>query len=482
MKNEELLQNAIGMIGDDLIADADCRPRRPRIIRWSAVACACLAVIIAVGAGWLWRRDEPGVEPPDVDPPVVEPPNTDPDLSNGIIFASWEQFKILYDAALAGDDEFLEKSRRLERYDMDFYDYDSDFLISFEACPTSVKIKDVFLDMYGEIAERQILVPLDPTIIQLEDIYISSYWRGKVNYSVAYRIPYGEIKFSLLSWPAGNYADDMASQEGELLPRIKANGYFADVWSYRTPWGTQHLTAFLTLDGDDYPRFKVEMRTTYSQQKDIPQEFILLLGQFRVSTAKEMLTNAGDMDLPELPKFNVISEYQPAGQRLVNPVIVSEKEFFSLYLDESMVDGLSGMFREVDWDWIGDPEIQYRFDCAMDPDTLETDLSFVVNGVITLLRDGKVAQVLYISDKEPVINYILDCNSVVVENFFGVDVALYDLSKEGQPLYYSVFQIGKYYFTYSLREGEPYDMIKCMDILVLWSLDCLDYVPQFGIE
>jgi hypothetical protein len=195
-----------------------------------------------------------------------------------------------------------------------------------------------------------------------------------------------------------------------------------------------------------------------------------------------MLTNAGDMDLPELPKFNVISEYQPAGQRLVNPVIVSEKEFFSLYLDESMVDGLGWMFREVDWDWIGDPEIQYRFDCAMDPDTLETDLSSVVNGVITLFRDGKVAQVLYISDKEPVINYILDCNSVVVENFFGVDVALYDLSKEGQPLYYSVFQIGKYYFTYSLREGEPYDMIKCMDILVLWSLDCLDYVPQFGIE
>ncbi|MBQ7398626.1 MAG: hypothetical protein IJW09_07390, partial [Clostridia bacterium] len=43
-------------IGDDLIADADDiddadrRPRRPIIIRWSAVACACLAVIVCLGA------------------------------------------------------------------------------------------------------------------------------------------------------------------------------------------------------------------------------------------------------------------------------------------------------------------------------------------------------------------------------------------------------------------------------------------------
>ena len=50
MKNTELLQNAIGLIGDDLIDDADRKPRRPRVIRWSAVACACLAVIICLSA------------------------------------------------------------------------------------------------------------------------------------------------------------------------------------------------------------------------------------------------------------------------------------------------------------------------------------------------------------------------------------------------------------------------------------------------
>ena len=50
MEQQELLQDAIGMIGEDLIDDADRRPRRPIIIRWSAVACACLAVVIGLSA------------------------------------------------------------------------------------------------------------------------------------------------------------------------------------------------------------------------------------------------------------------------------------------------------------------------------------------------------------------------------------------------------------------------------------------------
>lgn len=61
MKNEELLQDAIGMIGDDLINDADRSPRRPSIIRWSAIACACLAVIIGLTA--ILRGPKTPIEP-----------------------------------------------------------------------------------------------------------------------------------------------------------------------------------------------------------------------------------------------------------------------------------------------------------------------------------------------------------------------------------------------------------------------------------
>ena len=61
MKHEELLQDAIGMIGDDLIEDADRRPRRPLVIRWSAVACACLAVIIGLTA--ILRGPKTPIEP-----------------------------------------------------------------------------------------------------------------------------------------------------------------------------------------------------------------------------------------------------------------------------------------------------------------------------------------------------------------------------------------------------------------------------------
>ena len=111
MKNTELLQNAIGMIGEDLIDDADRKPRRPHIIRWSAVACACLAVIIAVSVGWLWRGDAPGVEPPDVDPPIV-----DVAPQNGVIVTSWEELKALYEAAQISEEKLIETERRMERY------------------------------------------------------------------------------------------------------------------------------------------------------------------------------------------------------------------------------------------------------------------------------------------------------------------------------------------------------------------------------
>ena len=463
MKNEELLQDAIGMIGDDLIDDADRKPRRPRIIRWSAVACACLVVIVAVSVGWLWRGDEPGVEPPDVDPPVVDPPVVEPPSSNNMEFTSWGELKILYDAALAGDDEFLEKSRRLERYDMDFS-------IRFDAYPYYVKAKDAFWDMYGEIAERQILVPLNPTIVQLKDINVSSYSSRRVYYSLSYQIEYGEETFSLRTDPAGNYANEVATREGEPLASIDADGYSADVWAYVIR-GYHYLSAYLTLDGDSYPTFRVAI-SRYEQ--DIPQELMPLFGQFRISTAKEMLTNADILDLPEFPKFNVISEYQSAGKRLVDPVFVNDYEFFSIYPDPEFESLLHDMYYKGGG-WSGTREVRYRFDYALDPDTGELDLSKPVDGVITYLRDGKVAQVLCMAENNAVIDYVFDCDSVVVENFDGVDVTLYDLSKDGQPRYYAVFQIGKYYITYTKQEGEQYDMIECMDMFIREGKLLLDY-------
>ena len=71
--------------------------------------------------------------------------------------------------------------------------------------------------------------------------------------------------------------------------------------------------------------------------------------------------------------------------------------------------------------------------------------------------------------------YVFDCDSAVIANFDGVDVELYDLSKDGQPRYYAVFQIGKYYITYTRKEGEPYDMIVCMDMFIREAKLLLDY-------
>lgn len=464
MEQQELLQNAIGMIGDDLINDADRKPRRPIVIRWSAVACACLAVIIAVSAGWLWRGDEPGVEPPDDDPPVVEPPGIDKLGGSYMTFTSWEELKVLCDAAQVSADDFLEKTRRIQRHCINFelilnpYDY-----------PTYTNSRDMFLDAYNDIADYQIPIPLPSADVQLQHIYATSFGRSSVAVSyISYETPYGAI---LSTEPAGNYADEVATREGEPLASIDADGYSADVWSYNVR-DHRYLCAYLTLDGDSYPTFKVSIY----RYKDIPQELIppllSLFGQFRISTIQEMVENADTLDLPELPKFNVISEYQSAGKRLVDSVLVSEEEFLSTY---PFVDGYSVLL-SIFWPHNNQSEyeVQYRFDYALDPDTNEIDRSKLVSGVSRHLKDGKVGQVLCISKEGPVLNCAFVCDEVVVENFDGVDVELYDLSKDGQPLYYAVFKIGEYYVTYATYGGEQYDMILCVDWFIRNARDyCL---------
>lgn len=466
MKNEELLQNAIGMIGDDLIDDADRKPRRPRVIRWSAVACACLAVIIAVSVGWLWRGDEPGVEPPDVDPPIV-----DVNPQNGVIVTSWEELKTLYEAAQISEEKLIETERRMERY---CDHYSDSFGLFLNNDPNLVKVDDAFLDIYGKVKENSILVPLDFSVMQLEEITVR--YKGKtVRLSSSYRIPYGELGFDLFLRPADNYADEMALLEEDPLARVEADGYYADVWSFRYDWGHEYWLAYLTVDGDHYPRFGVRMTAPYAAQKDIPQEFISLLGQFRITTVQEMVENADTLDLPELPKFNVISEYQSAGKRLVDSVFVSKEEFLSVYPHADDYSYLLYIF----WPHNNQSEyeVQYRFDYALDPDTNEIDRSKLVSGFSMHLKDGKVGQRLYISEEGPVLDCAFVCDEVVVENFDGIDVELYDLSKNGQPRYYAVFQIGPCYITYETRGGDQYDMICCVDWIIQNCRDW-DLIPD----
>ena len=112
-KREQNISDALGNIDADYIEQAlDYQPskatvKRKRRVVWSAVACACLAVIVAVSVGWLWRGNEPGVEPPDVDPPIV---NVAP--QNGVVVTSWEELKTLYEAAQISEEKLIETERR----------------------------------------------------------------------------------------------------------------------------------------------------------------------------------------------------------------------------------------------------------------------------------------------------------------------------------------------------------------------------------
>ncbi len=486
-KREQNISDALGNIDADYIEQAldyqlsKATVKRKRRVVWSAVACACLAVIVAVSVGWLWRGDEPGVEPPDDNPPVVEPPEIDSLLGNGMNFSSWEELKFLYDAAQLGDDEFLDKSWRLERYCEGFGLY-------FDSYPSSMTTKDAFWDMYGEMADRQILVPVDSELIQLDGIFYDALYsrRGPVSCLMCYQFQYGQDTFFLRIDCDDKFENEMEREEGEPIAIIKGNGYSVKTWLsyYEYYYGgyckkSQYpfYAGYITIDGADSPALKVVLRfSNYSCPDVIPQELLSLFEQFRITTPKEMVENADTLDLPELPKFNVISEYQSAGKRLVDSVFVSKEEFLSVYPHADDYSYLLYIF----WprtDYRSEYEVRYRFDYALDPDTNEVDRSKLVSGVSTHLRDGEVGQVFCISENGPLIDYVFDCDSAVIANFDGVDVELYDLSKDGQPLYCAVFQIGPCYVTYETRGGDQYDMICCVDWIIQNCRDW-DLIPD----
>lgn len=97
MKNEELLQDAIGMIGDDLIDDADRRPRRPLVMRWSAVACACLAVLIST-AFFLRGPLEPPLFPMPDSCCIYDDPATGHRIYSTLQIDPTEDYNIFIDA------------------------------------------------------------------------------------------------------------------------------------------------------------------------------------------------------------------------------------------------------------------------------------------------------------------------------------------------------------------------------------------------
>ena len=291
MKNEELLQDAIGMIGDDLIEDADRRPRRPLVMRWSAVACACLAVIIAVSVGWLWRGEAPGVEPsvdelpgdsPDfgVNPPVSSPGEP---MQDEIRVHSWQELKILYDASKRGNEDFLLALKSLDdqclieqasHMDFDFYGQKSE--------------RESFLELFNTVNHYSLLIPKSELETRLDYIMINPV-AGGISLKEVYSFVYKNQEYD---WGvhSGDFREEMEQQEGDPIDVITGNGYTAKIWLFREAKGRhQAYHGYIILDGADHPTVEVILSYVGIRPDDIPKELLPRFGEFDVTTVEEML-------------------------------------------------------------------------------------------------------------------------------------------------------------------------------------------------
>ena len=294
-KREQNISDALGNIDADYIEQAlDYQPskatvKRKRRVVWSAVACACLALIVAVSVGWLWRGDEPGVEPPDDDPPVVEPPgvdkpgvDTDTPMENRMDFHSWEELKLLCDATQGDSDKFLETLKILDEQ----YCTQKKTHVSFQLVHDKARYKDTFSNIYERIKDKKI-------IEFSNDVYIP--WiEIKKGSDKVYVTVYGNINFKdeiihLSYFAERNYTDHIENLQGESKITLKGEGYSVDVWSFSGLVDNKQVhKVYITEDGDDYPRFYVLVNSSKIDQPP-SEELIRLLSELHITTIEEIL-------------------------------------------------------------------------------------------------------------------------------------------------------------------------------------------------
>ncbi len=213
-------------------------------------------------------------------------------LCNRMKIHSWEELKMLCDASEGNNDEFLQQlttldeqhcSRGAEYYQGEIWH------LNFENPEDKAKTKDTFLEMYHQIADLKILVPQDSTTVRLDKITVEQYLQESIIYSIEYQIEYIGNTFEFHTKCSQDYSNFMASQEGEPLTSIDGKGYTVKVWLSDHIADRPIYRAFFIVDGEEHPSFYMQL-LSYSYKGDLPEELLSLFGQFRITSAEEILT------------------------------------------------------------------------------------------------------------------------------------------------------------------------------------------------
>lgn len=162
-----------------------------------------------------------------------------------------------------------------------------------------------------------------------------------------------------------------------------------------------------------------------------------------------------DTNINDIVVFNEIDSYVSAGRRLVEPVVVTEPDFISIY---------SVGLKELSEKW--KYEFTYRLEYELDMETNMPDLNSLSNGVVTVEENGDVIFVMYVSMASPVSSYVIEQGDIEVSQINGCKLQLFDLSRDNSTLLYGEFKLGDYYITCSMYGKTNADMISFVETII----------------
>ena len=201
---------------------------------------------------------------------------------NYMDFHSWEELKLLCDAAQGDSDKFLEALKILDEQ----YCTQKKTHVRFQLVHDKARYKDTFSNIYERIKDKKIVeFP--------NDVYIS--WINiKKPSAEVYVTVFGDVNFKdeiigLYYLAERNYTNHIENLQGEPTITLKGEGYSVDVWSFSGLVDNKQVhEVYITEDGDDYPRFHVLIN---SSKIDEPpsEELIRLLSELHITTIEEIL-------------------------------------------------------------------------------------------------------------------------------------------------------------------------------------------------
>lgn len=199
---------------------------------------------------------------------------------------SWKELKQLRDASERSNSAFLSKLSALDE-DCDLH---TNGHVKFDLVSDDQGKKEAFASYYAQIADLKVLVPTNTDMVQVEIISMRSWDRTVSSYDINYVIDYNGETYRFYTTSAKDCSVQLGTETGDPIKQIAGDGYTVKIWERENAdLNYQSYRGYFFLEGEDTPSFYATL-TSSNWKEDIPKALITLYGQFRVTTADEVLS------------------------------------------------------------------------------------------------------------------------------------------------------------------------------------------------